>query len=579
MATEVCCGQCQGRLLVETLGVVVACPHCGTHLSIPAPSPLLPPDPGPASSPLPQAPAEPVSPPPTSNLENPLPPVQNPPAPIQSVNESFSTSASETVPGVQSDVAEDPHAASVHGGQDDQFIPSQLGWHSAPNLFLAPGSSPTTAVDTVVAQQQIFSSPVTERPVIEPATWDPVPAAEAAVSVPTNSAFDVAQPPAPSGDAVNSSVSATTDTAIPAVAAFAAAPAAAVTPAAPIFGAAPVSPPPPVTFGAAPQITMAATPLSFGPAPAVPNTTPVFGAAPLSFGAAPQAPASIPSFTVAGTAALPTSTIATSPVPEKSVAEEAAAFAESELLSRQKFLTMLLIIVGSYASAVSIVLAYLLIRGQSSRLESLPDLEPPRGKNGEISWTYNPPKNEVASGHVLKLGQSRRFGNVRVTPLKVTRGHVKFEHYSGRAEMTIEPKKILKLWVKFENVSSNQIFSPVDSYTLFTRRSINLGEFIQANGFVAREADRRQGKSLFYIYELSTTSEFKMAGQNLGQQLEPGENLETFIPSEEAARDLQGDLVWRFQFRKGYNPKSKRGVTTLIDVRFNSKDITEERDA
>jgi hypothetical protein len=114
---------------------------------------------------------------------------------------------------------------------------------------------------------------------------------------------------------------------------------------------------------------------------------------------------------------------------------------------------------------------------------------------------------------------------------------------------------------------------------LFTRRSINLGEFIQANGFVAREADRRQGKSLFYIYELSTTSEFKMAGQNLGQQLEPGENLETFIPSEEAARDLQGDLVWRFQFRKGYNPKSKRGVTTLIDVRFNSKDITEERDA
>ena len=55
--------------------------------------------------------------------------------------------------------------------------------------------------------------------------------------------------------------------------------------------------------------------------------------------------------------------------------------------------------------------------------------------------------------------------------------------------------------------------------------------------------------------------------------------METFIPSEEDARNLSGDLVWRFQFRKGYNPTSKRGVTTLIDVRFNSKDIKDDRGA
>ena len=35
MAMEVSCGQCQGRLLIETPGVVVACPHCGVHLSVP----------------------------------------------------------------------------------------------------------------------------------------------------------------------------------------------------------------------------------------------------------------------------------------------------------------------------------------------------------------------------------------------------------------------------------------------------------------------------------------------------------------------------------------------------------------
>ncbi len=33
MPIELSCGQCGGRLLVEALGVVVACPHCGVHLS------------------------------------------------------------------------------------------------------------------------------------------------------------------------------------------------------------------------------------------------------------------------------------------------------------------------------------------------------------------------------------------------------------------------------------------------------------------------------------------------------------------------------------------------------------------
>jgi CRISPR/Cas system CSM-associated protein Csm4 (group 5 of RAMP superfamily) len=74
-------------------------------------------------------------------------------------------------------------------------------------------------------------------------------------------------------------------------------------------------------------------------------------------------------------------------------------------------------------------------------------------------------------------------------------------------------------------------------------------------------------------------SEFRMVGQNLSIDLEPGEKLETFIPSDEEATSLSGDLVWRVQFRKGYNPSSKRGVTTLIDVRFNSRDVKDERGA
>ena len=63
MVMEVCCGQCNGRLLVDTPGVVVACPHCGVHLSVPLPdddpnavdtageSPTTPSVPDPAANP------------------------------------------------------------------------------------------------------------------------------------------------------------------------------------------------------------------------------------------------------------------------------------------------------------------------------------------------------------------------------------------------------------------------------------------------------------------------------------------------------------------------------------------------
>ena len=51
------------------------------------------------------------------------------------------------------------------------------------------------------------------------------------------------------------------------------------------------------------------------------------------------------------------------------------------------------------------------------------------------------------------------------------------------------------------------------------------------------------------------------------------------VPPEENAVELNGDLVWRVHFRKGYHPTSLRGVTTLIDVQFNSHDISNDGEA
>lgn len=261
-----------------------------------------------------------------------------------------------------------------------------------------------------------------------------------------------------------------------------------------------------------------------------------------------------------------------------SVAKDAASYAENESTDRQRMLFMLLVIVGSYASAVSIVLAYMLIFGGKHELESLPDLVPPKKpRSDEIGWRHNPPRNNVAPGHVLHLGQSRRFGSVKVTPVKVTRGPIKFEHFSGQSGGGREPSPpVLKLWVKFENVSSDQTFAPLDAYLLFTRESVNLGQLIHANSFVAVEADRKQGKLASFIFDMPIHSEFNMVGQKLDREIGPGESVQTFIPSEAEGATLHGDLVFRFQFRKGYNPKSFRGVTTLVDVRFRSDEIKED---
>ena len=67
-----------------------------------------------------------------------------------------------------------------------------------------------------------------------------------------------------------------------------------------------------------------------------------------------------------------------------------------------------------------------------------------------------------------------------------------------------------------------------------------------------------------------------MVGQNIGKELAPGESRETYIPAEEVVELADGPWMWPVQFRKGYHPNSFRGVTTLIDVRFEPDAVTDD---
>lgn len=247
-----------------------------------------------------------------------------------------------------------------------------------------------------------------------------------------------------------------------------------------------------------------------------------------------------------------------------------------DFVPRKRFL-----MVASYASAVTLILIYLLFLRpvRTHQLESLPDLKPPVDKNGEIGMRIAPPDVNVAPGHVLRLGESRRFGNVLVTPLKVTRARLAFRHFDKSSKARRDPSApVLKLWLKLENVSSNQTFAPLDRLVVYKRGFADSGVVVKTNAFLGTEDERRKGRegALHYLYPLPEESEWLVDGQVIDSELAPGSSMDTFLPSEEGV-DLTGnDLVWRFQFRKGYNPMSRRGVLTLVDVRFRADQIEEE---
>jgi len=226
---------------------------------------------------------------------------------------------------------------------------------------------------------------------------------------------------------------------------------------------------------------------------------------------------------------------------------------------------------------VTIGFAWLFFRAmkpQDQGLESLPDVNPPK-KN--VSILLIPEKTEMPPGHELEIGGSQRFGNIKVTVLKVTRGPIQFVHFSRNPDKKRFPTSpVLKLWLKFENVSDDQTIAPLDARLLFARTGKDRFTW-RGNQFVCRledKANRDQRKVLPYDYG---AGDWDLASLTLDKPLKPGESRDYYVPTGENDLELlTGDLLWRVHFRKGYGPKG-RGVTTVFEVHFASKDIKDEQ--
>ena len=231
---------------------------------------------------------------------------------------------------------------------------------------------------------------------------------------------------------------------------------------------------------------------------------------------------------------------------------------------------------GGYAllvTALCVMLLSMLAKArEAGQLESLPDLKPiPPGK--VAIYKIN---TQLPAGHTLKLGDHQRYGNLRVEPLKVTRGTIQFQHFekAGKVE-DYNSNTVLKLWVKFTNESKEQAFVPLDADLMFRRR-VDAQENVFANNFLVQKLDKPRSYPLVFVFDHPQSSDWDMAGQQLGKQLQPGESLETYIPTTEDGIDrLQGELLWRVQLRKGHSP-SGNGVTTLVEVAFTADQIQSE---
>ena len=239
----------------------------------------------------------------------------------------------------------------------------------------------------------------------------------------------------------------------------------------------------------------------------------------------------------------------------------------------------LLLTYASLMTLIAMFLGWQLWRRPSRDQLDLPDLAPPVKKDGRVTTLiYVPSGKPLTGGHQLTLGQSRQFGSLEVTAVGVSRGSLNFEYFApelAQDDLKREPSgEVLKLHLRVKNVSGDQTFVPFDRHLVYTREAERrtAGRF-KANNIVWNSTD--PSETVLYLYDLSPDSDWIVAGQNLDQELAPGESIEVFLPStDELPADLPDQLVWRFHFRKGYNRTSFRGVTTVAEVRFGLDQVS-----
>lgn len=193
------------------------------------------------------------------------------------------------------------------------------------------------------------------------------------------------------------------------------------------------------------------------------------------------------------------------------------------------------------------------------------------GKHGIIVDPFEP----LTSRQFFTLGETKEFGDLEITPLKVEYRPVKL---LPRGDMT-DPVLVLKL--KITN-KSDRSFYPLDELFLYPDPKMQLEQYknlkpFKKRGYTYTYIHAEEGgsrSSIILSYDLMF-EEDKLDGQAI-KSLKPGESMITSIVSEEVKfkEDVKGSsLVWRVKVRQRGRSGSTKGVAGVIGVKFQKSDV------
>lgn len=251
----------------------------------------------------------------------------------------------------------------------------------------------------------------------------------------------------------------------------------------------------------------------------------------------------------------------------------------SDTVPRSRFNALL-----GYAAALTLVFLYLLVSGRLSgthSLESLPDIKPM--EPGEFQSV--PADAALPRHHELRLGESRRFGDVVITPEKVVLAPLEFERMAdGETVPEMKTRPVMQLQFTMQNVAQDIGFAPFD-VGLMSHRSPEGGEGVDdsvlaSSALYVHDSGDQVTRVLNYLH--AAESSFDISGQNSRQILSPGESTSTLIVSSDAISEFTDSAAsyrWRIHIRKGINRDSQQGVTTLVEVCFSPEEISPQDDA
>jgi hypothetical protein len=302
--------------------------------------------------------------------------------------------------------------------------------------------------------------------------------------------------------------------------------------------------------------------------PPLPATVAVPGSTPIEAFAAPSTAGVAAEVAAAGSFdAFPSFDLNATPAPKAT--EKAKKDAEEELDDEEyedapRWMAWVLPLLISYASAVTIGLAWVLITGRTlswsekTETDFMPpvDERPDPGKRADKSRKIEPPK-PIPSTNIAPLGKSVKLGQIEVTPLEVARGPVTLQRIFNPSERKDGGGEALKLKLRLRNASSDTILFPLDEAFLRERAHNTLDSFI----------DTGDENKRIDMFPLAVESEWGIVGQEF-LELEPGKSYETWVVSATDPFDRQApEMTWRVRLRTDINK------TDILGVRFRADEI------